>query len=34
MEVRFVAWLIWQIHLAFRQVTAGRGIMHSFAQHT
>ena len=34
MEVRFVAWLIWLIHLAFRQLTACLCMVHFFAQHT
>jgi hypothetical protein len=28
MEVRFVAWLIWLIHLAFRQLTACLCMVH------
>ncbi len=31
MEVRFVAWLIWRIHLAFRQMGVGGGMGCQFA---
>ena len=31
MEIRFVAWLIWRIHLAFRQMGVGGGMGCQFA---
>lgn len=31
MEVRFVAWLVWRIHLAFRQMGVGGGMGCQFA---